>query len=104
MNINADYNNINFGQKIPTVPFLKMGSGIFDYEEAKKLCHVFDQKFPGHVGYYQKALHHVENIERRNPHLKHILNDIHYLKGKQEKLDAITRFAKELGEEIDVVV
>ena len=35
MNISSDFNSIYFGQKIPTSSFLKMGSGIFEFEAAK---------------------------------------------------------------------
>ena len=104
MNAINNYNNINFGQKIPTSSFLKMGSGIFSFEDAKKLCQTFDQKFPGHVGYYKNALNYVSMIERKNPHLKQFLNNISILSDKNLKLEEIERLSKELGEEIDVVI
>lgn len=104
MNINADYNSINFGQKIPTSSFLKMGSGIFSFEDAKKLCHSFDTKFPGHVGYYKNALHYVENINHKNPELKDFLIKISRFSDKNIRLKEIERLTKELGEEIDVVI
>lgn len=104
MNTINNYNNINFGQKIPTSSFLKMGSGIFDYNDAKKLCNTFDQKFPGNAGYYKKALHYVEIIENQNPYIKNILNKIWLLREKELKLNEIEHLTKELGEEIDVVI
>ena len=104
MNIVSNYNSIYFGQKIPTSSFLKMGAGIFSFEDAKKLCLIFDQKFPGHVGYYKNALNYVRMIERKNPHLKQFLNNISILSDKNLKLEKIERLSKELGEEIDVVI
>lgn len=104
MNINNNYNTINFGQKIPTSPFLKIGSGLFDYEAAKNLCQTFDKKFPGHVSYYKRAQKHAENIGQKNPHLKNILTNIINLREKNKKLQEINRLTKELGEEIDVVI
>lgn len=104
MNISSDFNSIYFGQKIPTSSFLKMGSGIFEFEAAKNLCHTFDERFPGHIGYYQKALHYVEMIEQKNPNMRNILKDISYLKFKDKKLNEIEKLTKELGEEIDVVI
>lgn len=97
-------NNINFGHKIPTASFLKMGSGIFDYSDAKNLCMAFDTKFPGHVGYYQKALKHVANIEKKNTDLRQIFLDIGRYTDKNSKLGRIAELTKELGEEIDVVI
>ncbi len=82
-------NNINFGHKIPTTSFLKMGSGIFDYNDAKNLCMAFDTKFPGHVGYYQKALKHVANIEKKNTNFRQIFLDIGHYIDRKSKLDRI---------------
>ena len=104
MNTINNYNNINFGQKIPTSSFLKMGSGIFDYNDAKNLCSSFDQKFPGNVGYYKKALNYVEIIENQNPYIKNILNKICLLNENNLKLKEIEQLTKEIGEEIDVVI
>jgi len=104
MNINNNYNTVNFGQKIPTSSFLKIGSGIFSFEDAKNLCHSFDTKFPGHVGYYKNALRYVENINHKNPKLKDFLTKISCFSDKNIKLKEIERLTKKLGEEIDVVV
>ena len=104
MNINNSYNNLYFGQKVPTSSLLKMGSGIYSYDDAKNLCNSFDKKFPGHVGYYKKAMNYIEVIGNKNPHVRNILNNICYLQGKNKKLDEISRMTKELGQEIDVVI
>lgn len=104
MNVNNNYNNINFGQKIPTSSFLKMSSGIFDFEDAKNLCMAFDKKFPGHIGYYQKALKHVANIQKKNADLHPIFIDLGHYMDKNSKLRRISELTKELGEEIDVVI
>ena len=97
-------NNINFGHKIPTASFLKMGSGIFDYNDAKNLCMAFDTKFPGHVGYYQKALKHVANIEKKNTNFHQIFLDIGHYMDRKSKLGRVAELTKELGQEIDVVI
>lgn len=104
MNIQTNYYNINFGQKIPTSPFLKIGAGIFNFEDAKNLCQVFDKKFPGHVSYYKRAQKHAENIGQKNPHLKNILDNISRMEENKSKLKEINRLTKELGEEIDIVI
>ncbi len=104
MNINNNYNTINFGQKIPTSSFLKIGSGIFNFEDAKNLCQTFDKKCPGHISYYKRAQQHAENIGQKNPHLKNILTNISHLIENNKKLQEINRLTKELGEEIDVVI
>lgn len=104
MIIQTNYNNINFGQKIPTSPFLKIGSGIFNFEDAKNLCQVFDKKFPGNVSYYKRAQKHAENIGQKNPNLKNILDNISRIEENKNKLKEINRFIKELGEEIDVII
>lgn len=104
MNINNNYNNINFGQKIPTSSFFKMGSGIFSFEDAKNLCNAFEVKFPGHVGYYRNALHYVEKIEHRNPDLRELVHNIAKLQQKKLKLEEIEKITKALGEEIDVII
>ena len=104
MIIQTNYNNINFGQKIPNSPFLKIGSGIFNFEDAKNLCQVFDRKFPGNVSYYKRAQKHAENIGQKNPNLKNILDNISRIEENKNKLKEINRFIKELGEEIDVII
>lgn len=104
MIIQTNYNNINFGQKIPTSPFLKIGSGIFNFEDAKNLCQLFDKKFPGNVSYYKRAQKHAENIGQKNPNLKNILDNISRIEENKNKLKEINRFIKELGEEIDVII
>ena len=104
MNINNNYHSINFGQKIPTSSFLKMGAGIFDFEDAKNLCQVFDNKFPGHVGYYKNALHYVDMIEHKNPQFVDILTYLSALRGKERKLEEIAKLTKKFGEEIDVII
>ncbi len=105
MNISNNYNNnIYFSQKVPTSPLLKMGSGIFNYEDAKNLCHVFDQRFPGHIGYYQKALHYVEMIRHKNPEITEVLTNITRKYDKNDRLKEIARYTQKLGEEIDVKV
>ena len=104
MIINNNYNSINFGQKIPTYSFLKMGSGIFSFEDAKNLCQAFDKEFPGHIGYYKHALHYVDVIEHKNPELRDVLIHITSFKDKHRKLEEIAKLAKKFGEEIDVVI
>ena len=104
MNINNNYNNINFGQKIPTSSFFKMGSGIFIFEDAKNLCQVFNDKFPGHIGYYKNALHYVDVIEHKNPQLGDILLYLTTLKSKERKLEEIAKLTKKFGEEMDVII
>lgn len=104
MIINNNNNNINFGQKFPTSSLLKMGSGIFDFEDAKRVCHAVDDKFPGHVGYYQKALHYLENIRLKNPDIRDLLAEITKNPIKEDRKKEISKIVKTLGEEIDLVI
>lgn len=98
------YNNISFGQKVPTVPLLKMGAEIYDYEAAKNFCMVFDRRFPGHVGYFKKAVGFVQNIIVKNPDITKIINSIKSIEGKEKQIAQINKIASKMGKEIDVVI
>lgn len=100
---NFNYNT-SFGHKVPTNSLLKMGSGIFSYEDARELCYSFDKKFPGHVGYYKKAIKHSENIGQKNPNINKILSEIKAQPDKISKLKKIEEYTRQLGSEIDVVI
>ena len=97
-------NNVSFGHKVPTVPLLKIGAGIFNYNDAKSLCLAFDNKFPGHVGYYRKALGFVDNITQKNEDIKNKIDALNCYDSKSDKLAVIKNFVSKLGKEIDVTI
>jgi len=97
-------NNVSFEHKVPTAPLLKIGAGIFNYNDAKSLCLAFDNKFPGHVGYYRKALGLAENIAQKNEGIKNKIDALNSYDSKRDKLAVIKNFVSKLGKEIDVVI
>ena len=96
--------NINFGQKIPTSTLFKVGTGIFDFNDAKTLCVTFDDKFPGHVGYYKKALNLTNNIANKNEQVSQMIKSVNELNSKNDKLKVIGKIVETVGNEIDVVI
>ena len=103
MNIN-NYNQISFGQKVPTGALLKIGGGVYDYDDAKTICTLLDKKFPGHVGYYKKATQHVKNIAEKNNNINQIFDSINDISNKNDKLAIIRKIVMKIGKEIDVKV
>ena len=97
-------NNISFGQKVPTASLLKMGTGVFDYNDAKTLCLLFDDRFPGHVGYYKKAQNFANKIAQKNENINKIFESINAVESKNNKLAVIDKLTKQLGKEIDVII
>lgn len=96
--------NIYFGQKVPTKPLLRIGAGIFNYEDAKALCMSFDPRFPGHTGYYKKAVDFAQNIARKNPEIEEIFNDLGKIGNEKQKIFKILCLSEKLGKEIDLKV
>ena len=56
MKIENSTQNTSFGQLVPTKPLLKSAMGIHTYSEGRELYLSTSQKFPGHEGYYKKAV------------------------------------------------
>lgn len=99
-----NYNNISFGQKVPTSALLKVGAGIYDFDDAKALSLISDKRFPGHVGYYKKAVNFVRNITEKNEDINNMMKSINNLQSKENKLEVIRKMVMQLGKEIDVTV
>jgi hypothetical protein len=96
--------NISFGQNVPTSSFLKIASDIYDFEAAKTLSQLSDSRFPGHVGYYNKAKIFVSDVTQKNEYLKNVIDDLKAFNSKEDKLTAIEKYVKKLGNEIDVTI
>ena len=99
-----NYNNISFGQKVPTSSLLKIGAGIYDFNDAKALSILSDDRFPGHVGYYKKAQNFVRNIAEKNEDINSLIESINSLNSKNDKLSVIRKTVIQLGKEVDVVI
>jgi len=103
MNI-SNYNNISFGQKVPTASLLKMGAGVYDFEDARNLCSFIDNRFPGNVGYYKKAVKYANSIAQKNENVSQMLESLKELPSKKDKLTVIRKMVMATGSEIDVVI
>lgn len=104
MKVENNINSINFGQKVQTRPLLRIGSGIFNFEDAKSFCNSIEEKFPGNMGYYRKARNIIDRIKAKNPQINEILSKTESISNPKEKLSEISKQATALGEEIDVVI
>ncbi len=102
MKINTDYNNVNFGQKFPTEPLLKMALEIWDFDAAKAIYLASSNKFPGHISYYKRAVNIAKQVQANNPEFANIVNKLKNFSSKNEKLEQIRKISSELGAIIDV--
>ena len=101
---NKNMDSISFGQKIPTLEFLKSASGIQVYPEANRLCTSIESRFPGHHGYQGRAEILAKEIELKNPVLAPILEKLRNLQDKSQKEAFIQDFISNNGNLIDVVI
>ena len=56
MKIENSTQNTSFGKLVQTKTLLKSAMGINNYSEGRELYLSTSQKFPGHEGYYKKAV------------------------------------------------
>ncbi len=104
MNINDTNYKINFGQLIPTAPFLKIATDNFKYEDAKILYKAVEgEKFPGFQGFANRSIKITQNILDKN---KKIAQEIHQWKhlNNIELEEKISEFIEKNGEKIDLII
>lgn len=103
MKIQNTNQNTSFGQLVPTKPLLKSAIGIHTYSEGRDLYLSTSKKFPGHEGYYKKAIIIAQTAIKKNEELKKIVNHLKETP-KYEINKEINKIVADIGEKIDISI
>lgn len=91
----------HFGHLIPTKPLLKSALKIHSYDEGKDLTLSITTKFPGNLGYYNKAVKIAESILNKNAELSALLEKIKQLPPQTQAAE-VDKIVNKLGKNIDI--
>lgn len=103
MKIQNTNQNTSFGQLVPTKPLLKSAIGIHTYSEGRDLYLSTSKKFPGHEGYYKKAIIIAQTAIKNDDKLKKIVNHLKKTP-KYEINKEINKIVSDIGEKIDISI
>lgn len=103
MKIENNTQNTSFGQLVPTKPLLKSAMGIHTYSEGRELYLSTSQKFPGHEGYYKKAVIIAQSAIKKNEKIKELVRHLKEIP-KCNLNKEINKIASDIGEKIDISI
>ena len=95
---------IIFGQRVPTLPLLKVAFNSYKFEDAKILNNSLGITCPGHQGFYKKASIIANRIKDNNPEYSKLLDEIKLnFSGEINELK-LKSISENLGEYLDLNV
>ena len=103
MKIKNNTQNTSFGQLVPTKPLLKSAMGIHTDSEGRELYLSTSQKFPGHEGYYKKAIIIAKSAIEKNEKIKEIVNHLKEIPNFNLNKE-INKIASNIGEKVDISI